>query len=322
MKAEIFYLEDQWEVVQEISQLLREKIYPGLKVVSYQIDDINENNNLDEIAARYQKLIRASIKPETRPEKRVELTTEIRRHYGGGYLYIRIYYFWNYTTFLGGDQLVAFLPAVAVHDRLFIVPKDIDKILRSEGEEVEFLKPLAAEGAIRLDYHDRASIPSVVAEVSRNLCDEFRYNLRASASLMPDHDFSIPELSAGLGVDPGFLQYFLKSEVSSISFYKQLVCDARPKEIPFGRWSAVTLNIQNNTNLDFSNLEVDITGPVEIRPTRRIEVDLPSHDAVEVKISLKPQDRGEFPLEIVLMLPDDRIYHEYLHVHDIWLDCE
>jgi len=322
MKTEIFYLGDQLEVVQEISKLLRDKIYPGLKIVLYQIDDLNENNNLDEIAARYQKLIRASIKPETRPEKRVELTTENRRYYGGSGLYIRIYYFWNYTALWEGNQLVAFLPAVAVHDRLFIVPKDIDKILRSEGEEVEFLKPLETGGAIRLDYGDRASIPKVVAEVTHNLYDEFRYNLRASASLMPDHDFSIPELSSGLGVDPGFLQYFLKSEVSGISFYKQLVCDVSPKEIPFGRWSAVTLNLQNNTELDLSNLEVSITGPVEIRPTRRIEVDLPAHDAVEVKISLKPQDRGEFPLEIILIRPDDRIYHEYLHVHDIWLDCE
>lgn len=320
MKAEIFYLENQSEIVKKISHLLKEKIYPGLNVVLYQVDNQPEGKGLNDIAARFQKLMRASIKPESRPEKRVELTTEVWKGYDER-LYIRIYYFWNYTTSFNGNELVSFFPSVAVHDRMFMIPTEINKLLRSEGEEVEFLIPVEMGGAIKIDYEDWSSIQAGVVEVAQHVYDEFRQNLRASAYLMPRQDFSTSGISSGLGVDPGFIQHFLKVDASGISFYKQLTCEINPQEIPFGQWSAVTCSIQNNTELDLAELEVSITGPVEIRPTHRIELNLPAHRTAEFKISLRPHDRGEFPLELVLMLPDDRIYHDFLHVHDVWLCC-
>jgi hypothetical protein len=118
-----------------------------------------------------------------------------------------------------------------------------------------------------------------------------------------------------------FLQHSLKAEAIEHIVYNRLKCEFNLKKVSLDRWNKVMLVIANKSDMNLADLTVEISGPVQILPSR-IQVNLPAQSTVEVPIAIFPQNPGDFPLEITFVQPEDKVLSDWLPVHYIWVECE
>jgi hypothetical protein len=81
------------------------------------------------------------------------------------------------------------------------------------------------------------------------------------------------------------------------------------------------LTVRNDSDVALPDLAVEIAGPAKIRPAH-IQATFAPHSAQEIPIAIMPEDVGDFPLEVTFVLPDDKLFADWLPVHHVWLQCE
>lgn len=323
MNAEIFFLEEQESLVPRLKELLRTHIHPGIGVTLSEIKVPSYARDASETGRRYVKLLQASIPPEK------GLKLGVHRLVTFGYrFYIEVYYVLSYPAFrygrsqtFGEYEFNYFFPAVAVRNRMVMIPEGLGKRLQRTSETLSPFNPLEMGGVLEVDFQDEAMLGEAVSQVGGRIRADFLRELRAYASYSSWGEISLPQIAQDLDVDLGFIQHSLKSEVIEAAFYQKLTCQFDRDRLPFNRWNKVTLTIRNDSDINLSELRVEISGPAKIRPTR-IQTDVPAQSSAQVFVAVMPEDVGDFPLEIVFVLSEDQLFADLLPIHHIWLQVE
>jgi len=316
MNVEIFYMDDQEDLVAGLGEELRRQVYPGLAVKLQRL-----SSNQREVIAmgqRYVKLLQASI----RPEKGFDLNLAAFEHFGYRF-YIYVYYAFAYYAAKKIERLSGLLPAVAVRNRMMLVPSGLGRELEWAWND-QLSSPLIAlemGGAAEVDFRKREAAEQSLAQIGRRMRADLLQEMRAYASYRSLAAIDLATLAQDLDVDMGFAQHFLKTGAADWTFYRQLTCELDQRKIPLGRWTRVSLSIRNDSDVPLSGLIIKVAGPVEIRPTR-LQADVPPRSTRKVPVALKPNESGEFPLEVVLALPDDRVFTDWLPIQHLWLECD
>ncbi len=316
MKAEIYYLEEQEGLIAGLAEDLRAKLYPALEVEPHLIA-FSDRREIVDLGRRYVKLLQASIRPETG----LQLGIKELDHYGYRF-YIYVYYAFAYSA-SGPLQLQAFFPAIAVRNRMALVPAGLGKILQWRSSEAlgAVLKSFETGGADEVSFADRPAVERALAQVAQTTRADLLREIRAYASHRNLADIDPPTLARDMDVDVGFLRHLFGTGGFEHALYDQLVCEIAPEKIAFDRWTKMTLSVRNGSDVSLSRLEAKISGEVRIRPERLL-LDVPAHSTGSVQFSLKPIDRGDLLLDVVLMLPDEEVFSSWLPEKHLWLVCD
>lgn len=318
MNAEIFYLDDQGDLVAGLGEELRRQVYPGLEVKLQRLS--SNQREVIEMGRRYVKLLQASI----RPERGFTLDLTALEHSGYRF-YIYVYYAFAYAANKKFQEagLRVFFPAVAVRNRMALVPSGLGKELELSWNDqlTSPFKPLEMGGAAEVDFRNAPVLAEALVQVAQATRADLRQEIRAYASYRDPGAIELATLARDMDVDLGFLRNLFKAGGMERAFYRQLTCELTPTKLAFGRWTRVALSVRNDSDVSLSELVVKISGPVEVRPLP-VQLDVAAGSTQTVPVSLKPAERGEFPLEVVLALPEEQVFSPWLPVQHLWLECD
>jgi hypothetical protein len=314
MKAEIYYLEEQEGLIAGVAEDLRAQLYPALAVEPHLIA-FSDRREIVDLGRRYVKLLQASIRPETG----LQLGIKELDHYGYRF-YIYVYHAFAYSA-SGPIQLQAFFPAIAVRNRMALVPAGLGKMLQWGSSETlgAVLKSFEMGGAAEVSFADRPALKEALAQVAQTTRADLRQEIRAYTSHRNPADVDPLTLARDMDVDIDFLRQLGAGGVEQ-ALYDQLTCEISPEEIAFDRWTKMTLSVRNDSDVSFSQLEAKISGEVRIQPAR-IRLDVPARSTGSVQFALKPIDRGELLLGVVLLPPDEQVFSSWLPEKPLWLTC-
>jgi len=315
MKSEIFYFsEAQKSNALKLKDLIRERIDP---VLLPSLNDIAEHQEASEVGWRYVKLLQASIPPE----KGIKLSLSNISLFGYSF-YMQVYYpfVFGVRSFQGNSK-AAFFPALAIHDRMVLVPKGLAKLLEHEEGARATLNPLEMGGVEEVDFDNDLDVSAALNRVREILRAEVFRDLRVYAARHAVQQPDLSKLAEHFETDAGFLLRVWESMAEERYFYREISCELDKLELQPDRWSKLMLTIHNNSKMQVTNLLVEIAGPVKVLPSR-IRVSLEPASAQRVPIALMPEAVGDFPLEFVFVLPEDEPFNEFLPVHHLWLHCE
>ncbi len=328
MNAEIYYLDERPGYQQssppyglaELIAELQAQIYPGLNVTLRPIT-LQGEREAAELGRQYVKLLQASI----RPDKGFTLDITVLEHSGYRF-YIYIYYAFAYhaNKKFQESHLRVFFPAVAVRNRMALVPAGLGKELERDWNEqlTSPFKPLAMGGAAEVSFGDPSAVKEAVAQVAQTTRADLLQEIRAYASHHNAADIDPPTIARDLKIDVGYLQHLFATGGIEHAFHSQLACELAPTKVGFDRWTKMTLSVRNDSDVSLSQLEAKISGPVQIRPAR-VRLDVPARSTASVQFSLKPTDRGDLLLEVVLALPDEQAFSSWLPAQPpLWLECD
>lgn len=312
MNAEIFYLDGQENLVKQVQDLVKRLVYPGTTFSLTKIGHSDDNRRLYDKVERYTKLLQASIPPDAG----LRLNVNVIEMFGYR-IYIQVYYTFGYPMSFQDERARQFFPALAIHDRMVMVPHHIRRELAYEN----VFTPFELGGVVEVDFANDIALRKAMQEVGASFRTSILQELRAYASYLPAGALAVDELALQQGFDPGFIQHLLRDESSEFQLYSQLTCQFDVEKIPFNRWTKVTLTIDNQSDESLMDLGVEITGPVTVRPTR-LQMNVDAKNTARIPLSIKSEDKGEFPLEITFALAEDRLFRTWLPVHHIWLTCD
>lgn len=318
MIAEIFYLSDQENSISQLKDLISTHIYSSTKLILHRIERAPDNRG-DSIqtAWHYIKLLQASIAPE----KGLKLHVERLEHFGYRF-YIKIYHYLNYYFPSISENSFSYLfPAVAIQNHMIIVPQELERLLMKSMDDQPPFMPLELGGLEKVDFKDEATLKAAMMRVGEKLRADLLHEIRAYTLYQKLHDINLPKLIQDIGLDSGFVQQVLKAEAVESVFYQKISCQFDVEKLTLKHWTKVTMDVNNESDKDFLDLVVEILGPVNIRPTR-IQINLNAFSTVKIPISIMPENTGEFPLELIFMLPEDKYLAEWLPIKYIWLQCE
>jgi hypothetical protein len=336
MEAEFFYVDTPSIAPGRLLTMLNAYVDPSVALRTHNVN-AKDSRERTAIGARYEQLLQASIPPW----HNVAIEVITRLDMFGGRIYIRVYWptliqeYWQYegvvpvyggysmykdaSFFVSGHGLSPFFPAVAVRDRMVIVPKGQNAILKGGLKDQDMLARLRPNVA-EVDLSDEAKLEEAIAAVGQGIRTELRNELQAYGSFRKSGEWELAEAATHLGVTLGFLQRALQQEAPKATrIYEQLSCEFDRTEVTAGRWNKVMLTIRNESDIELAELTAQVIGPVEVLPAR-IPAAVKARSSTQVPVSVKPSDLGAFPLEIAFLLPGDQVLAEWLPHHHIWLE--
>lgn len=310
MKTEIFYYSDDQRLkANNLGTLVRAHVYPDAAPI---LCDVETLENDEDVAWRYIQLLQASISLWGDVEflKSFPLRAQkwVRE---GGFYSSRIA---AGTSTFAPDELLNFFPCVAIHGRMVLVPKGLAQLI-----EKKFNIPTGG-GVKEIDFDNEVAVSEALKEIGKTLRNEMRRDLRAHTSHGTFDKNNLAKMAEILRTDVGFLRYACESLPIEHTFYDALKCELNQNTIQLGCWSKLTLAVQNSSEIPLSNITVKINGPVKIRPAL-IQTSILPASTQQIEISLMPEAAGEFPLELIFILPEDEAFTDWLPVRHIWLQC-
>lgn len=323
MKAEIFVHTRSADRVAALRRLIAEEIDPDLPVEVHNVDTGRGSHNL-EVGAHYSKLLQAAIPPELGLVLGVNSLSFL-----GERIYLIVY--WPVVTGASGhrydatvenfppDRFDAFFPAVAVRDRMVLVPRDGGETLATVHGHQRF--PTALTDQVReVDFADDEALRPALRAVAEDVARQLREEVAAWADFQPPGSFDLKAAGQDLDVDPRLLKRVMADRLQAVTEpYRRLEITLDRTRLPAGRWSRVVAAVTNSSDQPLDGVVVDVAGPVEVLPSR-IEADLPPGQTVPVTFSLKPLDEGEFPIEITVVRPEDAGFSRWLRPVAFWLE--
>jgi hypothetical protein len=315
MKAEIFFRSGQEAKVETLRRALQRNIYHGLELessLSYYAASGGGGQweYMYVRAGRYAKLLVASIPPS----KGVRLGAAAPSPYG----------FYIYSVYMGQQRALQekradhLFPAVAIRERMVMVPQGLEKDLTDSQDLSPLFLPLETGGVVDVDFDDPGALDQACTRVGGILRSEIVQEVRAYHSYHKLEDIDLSQTAKDLGVDRNFILDGLRVEAKEKSVYTQLALSLDHDTLPLKSWTKVALSIRNDSEEALADLEVRISGPAQIRPTR-IQTSVGSHSVQQVMIAIRPDEEGDFPLEIMPLLPKDQLLSEWILVHHVWL---
>jgi hypothetical protein len=317
MDAEIYYLSGQEYLLPALQDSLRRRVYSGMTFIPRRIEMSGYSSVFAEVARQYVKLLQASVPPA----EGLNFHVNEMEHYGYRF-YIEVYYtIYNYyQKFVPSPD--CFFPAVAIRERMALVPTSLRERLASSLEAITPFKPFEAGGLIEVDFADELGLDEAVARIGERIQKDLLEEVRAYATYQNYEGLSIGRISTDLSVDPGLVRQVLEVEAVEARGLQSVACHIDREDLPLGVWTKVQLTVDNPLDTPLTDLIVEVSGPVEILPSP-IRISIPARQSAGVRVSIKPTNMGEFPLELVLTRSGDRVLADLLAdllpVHHVWL---
>ena len=317
MRVSIFELKGVPSKRALIEELFGKTLFPGVTVTR---DEFPPQMGGRDQGWRYLKLLQAAIPPEQGISLGLdEFSYSIYR------VYIKAYFsmgpsYWGNTRGFSGSDLLSFFPAVAVQDRMALVPLGLRRSLVRRDEEFPAFPALKAGGVLELDFDDENALRTAVRMVSERLNADFLKELQAYRSFQDLNSLSLQTVADDLNTDLGYLQHLLKGDehVFDRASYNSLQWTITPEELPVNRWTKVTLSLRNNSDQNVEKLLVQIRGPVKVSP-ERIELTVAANSSADTLVAINPEESGDYPLEIVGVLPQDKPLADFIHAKPVWV---
>ena len=317
MRVNIFELKGVPSKRERIEELFGKTLFPGVTVTR---EEFPPDPGGRDQGWRYLKLLQAAIPPEQGISLGLdEFSYSIYRVYIKAYFSMGPSYWSNTRGFSGGD-LLAFFPAVAVQDRMVLVPLGLRRSLVRSNEAFPAFPALQAGGVLELDFDDENALRTAVRTVSERLNADFLKELQAYRSFQDLNSLSLQTLADDLNADLGYIQHLLKGDehVFDRASYNSLEWTITPEDLPMNRWTKVTLSLRNNSDQNVEKLLVHIRGPVKVSP-ERIELTVAANSSADTLVAINPEDSGDYPLEIVGVLPQDKPLAGFIHAKPVWV---
>jgi hypothetical protein len=221
----------------------------------------------------------------------------------------------------GGRGLERFLPALAIRDRMVLVPQGQNETLEAIGSNEPPPPPLQ-RGVLEVDFEDPAAMEQAFETVGRALRAELREELSAYQSFQLSDRLDLDAASAHLGVPSDLLRHALREQTQARELIlKQVRCSLQPATIVKDVQTRVALSIDNPSAVDLGELRVQLRGPtsgLEISP-ERVPIQLPAESSARADFSVAATREGEFVLEALFL---DAVVDEarvLLPVQQLWI---
>ena len=336
MNAEFFCLNTHVDTAGQLVRYLNKFVDPtiGLKVMNV------ESPEREEMGRQYTKLLYASIPPE----RNLNIAAVTQLELFGNRIYIRIYWpmlveglYYSYSDggivrgvyrsiyerqfHARGRGLERFLPALAIRDRMVLVPKGQNETLESMGPNEPPLPPLQ-RGVIEVDFEDLVEIERAFVTIGKELRKELRQELATYKSFHLSDQSDFEKVSAHLGVPPSLLRHALREQSDAEErIYKQLHCAVEPTTIVKDIQTRLSLWIDNPSEVDLGQLRVQVRGPrsgIEINPDR-VMIELAAKSRVHADFSVAATREGEFVLELLFLDADLDVPRDMLPMQQLWI---
>ncbi len=330
MEAEFFCMTDDVPRARLMKRLISTYLDSS---ITLHVHDVENNPKRGELARRYEQLMQASIPPELGLSLSVAMMDwYINRVYiqiywpiltkgywseiEGSSVFFKGYEVTELLSFYRHGGLELFFPALAIRDRMVLMPRGQGKLLEKVGSEKEVEVQYNMH---EVNFSDDAALDEAIRLIAQELQQEVRHEVRAYSSFIQGV-INVKQAAADLQLPPALLTRAFKEETDAIAaMYQLLSCELGQKTLLQGRWTKTVLVVRNESDKEFREVMVKIAGPVELLP-RNIKVDLPAHSTVPIDVSVRPPDPGDFPLEIAFALQEDRALEDWLPVHHIWVE--
>jgi hypothetical protein len=320
MEAQIFFMEHQRQLLPEIRKSLHTHISPSLEIREEYFDAGTYGEATYVIGRQYIALLQAAIDPREGMGMSLGTLEGFRYRF-----YFQVYYdfvSWKVRNFWDQD-LFPFFPAVALRNQMVLVPHNLGTRLGDAGERGSPLKALHSGGVQEVDFQNPGGLDLALKEVYSNLRTSFFRELQAYASYQEENELTPLRVAEDLKMDLGFVRQVLKGD--SVAFerspYKGLTCELDSVKLSPGRWTKLTLMVKNHSEEDVPALSIDIAGPIKTRPSR-LQTGVMAGATADVQLAIMPEERGEFPIEVKLTLPEDKLLTQWLPLHHIWLEVD
>lgn len=266
MKAQIFYLKSQEDLCGEIEPLLRRYVFQDIQVERRAISDTyyNPYGFTDpewEHCRLYHHLLKACM-------IKVDDFGIVVADGQGRFSYIEAYEgyapglgYWrykrNFLTIFHKSMTSAF-PAVALMDRMIIVPQRIHEAFEKSRDFSWFLKPLDLEGVLLVDFQDSESVREAIREAGARLKAEIVKLCRRHMLVRKNPSPDFTDLANLLNIDKKLLEE-LQNEIlaSSAKLTARIVSGPAKLE----KLSRVVLEIQNETGNVLDGIRVQVRAP-------------------------------------------------------------
>jgi len=251
MNAQVFYLESQEDLYRRISSLLKRHIFDD-EGVDIDRRTIKDDDYTSEEGQEYLRLLKASMISTHDFTLLVEDSE-------GGWSYM------GYDTIPKGARLLRVLrksigsvfPAVAVMDRLVMVPKGIHDALTAENF-TWMLKPLEMGGVLLVDFEEPNSVGDGARQVGIRLGIDIaklcRRHMLMNRSLSPNFE----ALSQLVRIEK---KYFERHREKILECMVKLRPEIVSGPARLGKLSGVIVDIRNESKQDLEDVRVQVRAP-------------------------------------------------------------
>jgi hypothetical protein len=313
MKAQIFFLKSQEDYCKEIEPLLRRYVFEDIHIERLVIgDDYCQASPIWEHSRchLYLRLLnRSMVKVD---DFNVVIGDERGNwcYMGGGYWEGRGGYSENAKGWAGSylklfqNSLNCVFPAIAVMDRMVMVPHGVHEAFEKSRDFSWFLKPLDVHGVLLVDFDGSESVREGVQQTSIWLKTEIaklcRRHMLARKIRKPD----FKELGALLGVDEKYLVQHREDILApGVELMPKIVNGPAQLEST----SLVVVEIQNCSGRLLERVRVQVKGPGGVLKAPVVDIlDFPAGESgtrtIEFEVSAKAFPYC--PLEVLFELSE------------------
>jgi hypothetical protein len=290
VNAQIFYLLGQEELYRSISPLLKRYIFgdESIEIDRHVIGD----DYATERGQTYLRLLKASMISTHEFTLLVEDSE-------GGYQYMGYERSHRANLLrLHTKAVPAVFPALAIMDRMVMVPKGIHDALSAENF-LWILKPLEMGGVLLVDFHDEDSVREAARQVG--------IYLRAEIANLCRRQMLIHKSS---GPNFGILSKLLKIEGSYFEKHQKEVTASMVRLTPsiisgparLRKPSRVTIEIRNESEKRLEHVRVEVRAPknaMKVPVVRTLEFPPAGGAAAKIEFEISPRATPYCPLEVL-----------------------
>jgi hypothetical protein len=257
MKAHIFSLRSQQKIAGEIETLLKEHIFDEISVLRFEISDDycrNPGAHDHEHCRLFLKFFKASM---IRVDDFAILVTDGRGrwYYMGG-----TYQNEPYLIELFQRSMASVFPAVAVMNRMVILPHDIASAFEKSRVFPWFVKPRDVEGAVLIDFRHRDGLVEGIRQIDIQLRRDIAKLCKRHMLMRRIKNPDFTDLGLLLEVNPNYLERH-RSEIVAPS--ANVAAKLLSGPVQMGKPSKVRLEISYDYQEPLPLVFVKVNAPPE-----------------------------------------------------------
>jgi hypothetical protein len=299
LRARVFSLKAQEALRRAIARSLR-AFYADIEIEDRIYDEEDESKK---IGQSYLQLLKASTIGVG------AFTVEVEDQYGA-------WDYWDYSADieranhflrLSHDAKEKIFPAVAILNRMVMVPQGIRDALDVPTDFAYLFKPLDLQGVLSVDFDGKDAIPNAIARVGAEIRAEIVSLARRQMAMNRIPAPDLEDLSKLLGAHVDFLEE-LRQEI--LSPLPRLAVEITSGPARLKKVSRVALEIRNESEHAPGLVDVQIRTPwngMEEPPTRyteRLDFSPGSDHRHTIEIDVVPRAIPYCPLEVLFLFEE------------------
>lgn len=327
-KAKIFYLENcQEKLAKDLQRSLRQIIYSNLDIDLICIEKDMDSGKVNRTKAEdYLQLLKAAIVKT----KNFSLAVFVEHKgfwYMGNEADQKKSEFGDYHFGVDSNNLEHIFPAIAIMDRMVMLPIGITGVLESYPDDLQWLfKPLDNCGVELVDFENQAHVNNSINRVNKTLIVEIsrycnRY-MHINKIFEPDNSDFFDKISTLLNIDLGFLNYHRNKLLLKLA---ELSVVWPTQKLKLKQKNQVHLQFKKETKEFSGTLYVEVKSPPNTLINSPVKEEFyfrENQELYEITFNAEPQAVPFLPLEILMYGGNEEIEMSYPHLFQVVLDVE